>query len=626
MIIFQTTIGELKENIDSVSFFKKIKDEYTLKVGRRPSDGEAMSWTESIGDLTKIINKTKIHDDSQVLIEYQLPISNKRIDVVICGKNKENKDTALVIELKRWEIVSKSTTKDMVTTNAGGKNLHAHPSLQALTYSEDLQDFDSNFETIELISSSYLHNYLPDNDRPLIKYYFDIVKKAPLFSKKDEEEFITFLNDHLSNGRSNLAYEIFKNIKWQPNESFIARSEKFEKKIDLLLENTTLYSDQKIAYRVIIDNIEDQLNDNKKNIFIINGASGTGKTVVALKLFLKLINNNSLMMFPGTDFRNTITNMFDLKNKENPLRNKIKGQPTKGAWLKKNEVDTIIVDESHKLPENSSMSGIKPLLDICEKINNIILLFDEKQITSKKNMNTLKLLDKVKSHNMVRLDLKNQFRSQGGNNFIEWLDDFLYKGVIDPFNNNDKFSVDFFENENDFIISYKNSKISNKRLLTLSTSFPWTRKIVNGKPVEDIKISKESFMWYIPQQKTIRNKFENIEYVDKEYVDFDFNLENGHDDFVGYYNTVQGSEFEEVWIYIGDEVFRNANGYLDIDENKFKNGNKWDTLWSINTKDQNEANERHLENVTLMMNRIRILATRARKSVKLFFKNNIKNA
>ena len=41
--------------------------------------------------------------DHGVMLEYQLPLSSKRLDCIICGKDSAETDNAVIIELKQWE-------------------------------------------------------------------------------------------------------------------------------------------------------------------------------------------------------------------------------------------------------------------------------------------------------------------------------------------------------------------------------------------------------------------------------------------------------------------------------------------------------------------------------------------
>ena len=41
--------------------------------------------------------------DHGVLLEYQLPLTSRRLDCMICGKDPNKIDNAVIVELKQWE-------------------------------------------------------------------------------------------------------------------------------------------------------------------------------------------------------------------------------------------------------------------------------------------------------------------------------------------------------------------------------------------------------------------------------------------------------------------------------------------------------------------------------------------
>jgi len=70
-----------------------------------PSPAEINSWRNSLRAMSLVMLSSKL-DDHGVLLEYQLPLTSKRLDFMVCGKDEHNKDQAVIIELKQWEKCS----------------------------------------------------------------------------------------------------------------------------------------------------------------------------------------------------------------------------------------------------------------------------------------------------------------------------------------------------------------------------------------------------------------------------------------------------------------------------------------------------------------------------------------
>ena len=63
-------------------------------------EAEVRSWRNSLRCVSEVIQDSRIDDDVQVAVEFQIPLTSKRIDFMIGGKTDE-KDHVVVIELKQ---------------------------------------------------------------------------------------------------------------------------------------------------------------------------------------------------------------------------------------------------------------------------------------------------------------------------------------------------------------------------------------------------------------------------------------------------------------------------------------------------------------------------------------------
>lgn len=63
-----------------------LTEQFRHQVGHRPSPGEVRSWARSLDVLTSDLADAGL-SDIEALIEYQLPLTSKRVDVVLCGRH-----------------------------------------------------------------------------------------------------------------------------------------------------------------------------------------------------------------------------------------------------------------------------------------------------------------------------------------------------------------------------------------------------------------------------------------------------------------------------------------------------------------------------------------------------------
>lgn len=120
----------------------------------KPSPSEYRSWENSMEYMYKVLNYNELPNNTGVAIEYNIPLTSKRIDFILSGCSSNHK-AAVIIELKQWQKIEKITGKDGIvkTYLGGGIRETTHPSYQALSYKNLIGDFIESIETEKLVIS-----------------------------------------------------------------------------------------------------------------------------------------------------------------------------------------------------------------------------------------------------------------------------------------------------------------------------------------------------------------------------------------------------------------------------------------------------------------------------------------
>jgi uncharacterized protein len=130
----------------------------------KPSVQEVQSWQNSLFRMAFALQQGNLLDHG-VLLEYQLPLTSRRLDCMVTGHNAGGQPFSVIVELKQWSDVEESNAEDCVTTwVAGSKKDILHPSRQVGQYEEYLRDMHSVFVRGEvgLRSCAFLHNLSHD--------------------------------------------------------------------------------------------------------------------------------------------------------------------------------------------------------------------------------------------------------------------------------------------------------------------------------------------------------------------------------------------------------------------------------------------------------------------------------
>jgi DUF2075 family protein/DNA replication protein DnaC len=432
MIIYQANKERFLHNLLSNEIHEIIEETYKLKTGKRVSRNEVRSWQESMRFMGAVLDDTEIPNDAGVSIEFTIPQTAKRVDFILTGQNSIKEDQVIIIELKQWESCE-LTNKDAIvkTRFQHGHVETSHPSYQAWSYGELLNQLNETVysEGITLTPCAYLHNYSED---AVIRnaFYQDYLDKAPVFlmGKHEKQKLKEFIKKFVKLGdHSNLMFRI-DNGKIKPSKSL---ADSLKNMIAGNLEFIML-DEQKIVYETVL-NLAKSSTAINKNVLIVQGGPGTGKSVVAINLLVHLIKDQELVAqyvtknaAPRAVYEAKLTGSM----KKSAISNLFTGS---GAYhsIDKNSFDVLLVDEAHRLNEKSGIFknlGENQIKEIIEAAPLSVFFIDEDQkvtfsdIGSKEEIEKWTCASKAKIHHLT---LESQFRCNGSNGYLSWLDKIL---------------------------------------------------------------------------------------------------------------------------------------------------------------------------------------------------------
>ena len=498
-----------------------------------------------------VLDDDEIPNDAGVSIEYSIPQTSKRIDFILTGQDHERNDQVVIIELKQWEA-AELTDKDAIvkTRFQHGVAETSHPSYQAWSYSELLNQLNETVYTdnIHLSPCAYLHNYIEDSVITN-SFYQPYLEKAPVFlkGKAEKERLKAFIKGFVKYGdKSDLMFRI-ENGKIKPSKSL---ADSLAKMIAGNPEFIML-DEQKLVYETAIK-LAKESSPTNKNVLIVQGGPGTGKSVVAVNLLVNIIQQLSLVAqyitknaAPRAVYEAKLTGSM----RKSAISNLFSGSGSFHS-LEKNAFDVLIVDEAHRLNEKSGMFkniGENQVKEIIHSSKLSIFFIDEDQkvtfsdIGSKEEIERWAKLEGAKVHHMA---LESQFRCNGSDGYLAWLDDVLE--IRQTANKTlDELEYDFrvlaTPNELKELIFEKN-KISNKARMVAGYCWNWVSR--GDKFAFDISLPEYDFgmQW-------------NLDTDGSLWIQAPDSVSE-----VGCIHTCQGLEVDYVGVIIGDDlIVRDGN-------------------------------------------------------------------
>jgi DUF2075 family protein len=368
------------------------------------------------------------------------------------------------------------------------------------------------------------------------------------------------------------------------------------------IENTELfkYSPYKSLnedqYNSVLEIIE-ALTKKKTSKIFIKGSAGTGKTILAtylIKLLGSDVSDTNMDDFSDNEIQEiNLIRAYKIKYPKaeigfvvamSSLRKTLQNVFRKIPELKssmiispsdtfKKKYDLLIIDEAHRLRQykNIGWMGVfkknnqKLGLDntgteldwIIANSTNQIFFYDPAQSVKPSDIPSSHFDKLLNEPNTIEIELKSQMRSNGGNDYITFVDDLLnIKRENKSFYTPEKYDIVIFDSMKDMYeqLSIKEERHGLSRLVA-GYSWPWASQ--KDKNAIDIEIDGVELQW---------NK------TDKDWI-------NSEDSFrqVGCIHTTQGYDLNYTGVIFGEEIsFNNATREIEIDKSKYfdKNGKR----------------------------------------------------
>lgn len=611
MIIYENTKTGFIDDVSSGLYVKKIDETLQRKLHRRTGQSEKTSWYNSLRTMKDIVEDSQIPNDAGIAIEYNIPSTSKRVDFILSGYNSNKKMEAIFIELKQWSQVELvKSQEDVVKTYLGkGERILPHPSYQAWSYTELLNNSNLNIKenNIELKPCAYLHNYYLTGEKdPLIDNKFNfILEKAPVFTITEAEKLKSFIKEHIKYGDKLLTLKYIEESKLVPSKSL-------QDCISSMLRNNPefiMIDDQKVIFEDIMDCTRKSQKDEKKRVIIVKGGPGTGKTVVAVNLLVKSIEEGVFSTYVTKNqaprdvfYKKLVQDNF----KKSYIKNLFLGS---GSFTQApdGKYGLLICDEAHRLNEKSGMfnnKGINQIKEIIHAAKTSVFFIDEEQIVTAKDIGSIDEIEKwakIENAHCHITELKSQFRCNGSEGYLAWIDDLLQIRETSNYTLEDiPYDFRVFDDPDQLRQEIKKkNEIDNKSRLVAGYCWDWISKKKENSQLNDIVIDNFEMQW---------NLNNNIPFaIDETSINQ-----------IGCIHTCQGLEFSYVGVILGDDIRFENNEVITDYTKKAKTDKSINGLKGIAKKGNSEA----LKKIDIIIrNTYRTLMTRGLKGCYIYCTN-----
>ncbi len=582
-VVYNESQNQFIQDVDSYAFLGKMMakaNDLDLKV----SSSEQVSWINNAPKIKELLQESGIKD-SYVTFEYLVPYRNSRIDCMIYGSDASDYGNVVHIELKQWS--NNSVKPDNVDANfhvkedgiddedenykvhaltGGSYELKPHPSQQVRGYDNYLTGFIEVLSTKEIgiKGMAYCYNYYrhpPRKNTPTVLYddkYQNLLKEYRTYSKDELREIANEIKEKLCHGNG---FSVFNKMM----TSSIRNSKKLLEAASKMVEEGnyeyfSLIDEQITAKNSIMDAIK-KMERKKKSVIIVKGGPGTGKTVIALSILAELASdkNKQYNIHYATKSKPLLEGVrHQLKPDARPLfSNVLQFIP---ANFNSNDLDVLLVDEAHRItlspnhqytkPENRTNMTMVDTLINCAKVT--VFFIDDKQAIRSQEIGSSAMIRNAASNfgaSIYETELYSQFRCNGSDNYLNWLDQIMYNKQITSHFKSEEFDFKIFDNPQDLYnaIKEQNDKDGQTARLCAGFCWPWSDKTdENGDLLKEVKIGSFAMPW--ETKDTIKPRPKG--YV--QWYEWAYKPEGIKQ--VGCIYTAQGFEFDYIGVIVGKDL------------------------------------------------------------------------
>ena len=552
MIVYLANKTRFREDILSNRIEGIVHDSVKGALGKSVGASELASWKHSLRHMDTVLEDAGIPNNAGVAIEFNIPQTGKRVDFIVTGTRGDGQRTAVIVELKQWQE-ARATTKDaIVSTFLGGREREVnHPSYQAWSYAMLIEDFNETVreDPIHLRPCAYLHN-CESGEVLHAPFYAEHTRLAPAFLRDDAKKLREFIKTHVKHGDDGETMYRIRDGRIRPSKGLA------DHLASLMQGKREFYliDEQKTVYETAL-HLATTSTPKNKNVLLVNGGPGTGKTVVAINLLVELTNRELVSQYvtknsaPRAVYEQKLTGTL----KKSRISNLFVGS---GAFTATppNTFQGLIVDEAHRLNEKSGLFsnlGENQIKELIDASTFTVFFLDEDQRIHWKDIGSktqIRYWAKSLGATITEMDLESQFRCNGSDGYLAWIDRVLQ--VRETANTtlegaNYEFKVCASATELKELI-YQRNRLNNKARMVAGYCWNWVSK--KTPAALDIKLDAGEFKakWNLSEDGSLW------------IVKPDSVRE------VGCIHTCQGLELDYVGVIIGpDLVVRNGKVVTD---------------------------------------------------------------
>jgi uncharacterized protein len=596
MALLRMSAGALAE-MAGADLVDRLTTRYEAAYGYAPTSSEQRTWRTRVPLFAQELVDAGL-DDVEMLVEYALPLSSVRVDVVLAGFHPQTGQSSyVVVALKPWANASVlADAPDLCTVTGLDDRVLLNPIEQVRRYCEYITDFVASVwnQPDALAGIAYLHN--ADEHEVASLYDVPADQHGQLFTRSTRAVMTEFLHTRLAPKPGAPAANQLINSKIAPAKRLLSvAAEEVQQR-----EHFSLLDEQQIAYRMVMRAVRRARQLDLKEAIVVDGDVGAGKSTLALTLLGELFRNGYTVLH-ATGSKSFTATLRKVAGRGSTRVQKLFQYFNSFSQTHLNDFDVLICDEAHRIRETSNnrytpaarRSGKAQVEELLDAARVPVFLLDERQVVRPGELGTV---DRIRAAALAKgiavqqVHLNGQFRG-GSRKYEHWVSRLLgldksREGSV-TWEPDGRFDLEVVDtpDEMERLLVGKHEQGYTARM-TAGFCWPWSEAAPHQPLVDDIVIGDWRKPWHVKGDRGVNGAPPSHLWA----------TDPGGFGQVGSIYTAQGFEFDWNGVIIGpDLVWR---------------GDRWITD-RAGSKDSIVARADHNAYDQLIRHTYRVLLTRA---------------
>ncbi|MFF1466561.1 DNA/RNA helicase domain-containing protein [Streptomyces mirabilis] len=563
---------DLVKESDTGMLGANLSRQFRIVHGYEVGESEQRSWRHSLPALADALVGAGL-GSVEMLIEYQVPLSSYRVDALLCGVHPVTCEPSYVaVELKQWTKVRPvPDAEDLVLVDGMDNVARLHPVAQVRRYCDHIADFTKSLHGHEdrIRGVAYLHNATDDD----VDLLFALAPDAygQLFTGSSKAKFQKYLVERLAPAAGVGAADALRSEQVAPGK----------KLMDVAAEGIAersqfnLLDEQRVAYSLVIRAVKKARAADFKEVIVVTGGPGSGKSVIALELLGELYRNG-LSALHATGSKAFTTTLQQATAPDDPRIKKLFRYFYEFTRVEKNSFDVLLCDEAHRIrdpyiPQRFRDRQRRQVEELLDAARVPVFLLDEHQVVRPGEMGSVEAIKEAAAAMNLpvrHVRLGGQFRCGGSRAYEEWVLRLLglLPGGPLPWKGDDRFAVQVADTPQE-LQAVLRSHHEGVRQARMAAGFcwPWSKPVRRANNVvelvDDVSLSEWDWAhpWNVQSERSIGG------YPSKNL----WATDPAGFSQVGCIYTAQGFEYDWNGVILGpDLVWRNGAWAANPQENK----------------------------------------------------------